>query len=185
MAAPGAGARAPGPSQAREPASRRKWVPPLPLQRPLPPPPPPQSQARPPRTCAKRHQRVPGRGTDPGGGTGTRLPPPSVAGGRRGGTGRGRKGQGERRVKGRPGARRGRPGRSGHAGAAAATTGMRPGRGARPLAPHPQTAHAPACSRLPAPPLPSASPSPFVAGSYRSQNVSSAAWQSPCTPSTP
>lgn len=55
------GARAPGPSQAWEPASRRKWVPPLPLQRPLPPPPPPQSQARPPRTCAKRHRRVPER----------------------------------------------------------------------------------------------------------------------------
>ena len=93
MAAPGAGARAPGRSQAREPASRRKWVPPLPLQRPLPPPPPPpQSQARPPRTCAKRHRRVPGRGTDPGGGTGTRLPPPSVAGGRRGGQGGGKEG---------------------------------------------------------------------------------------------
>lgn len=86
------------------PGSRRaggSGCPPLPLQRPLPPPPPPQSQARPPRTCAKRHRRVPGRGTDPGGGTGTRLPPPSVAGGRGGGQG------GEGRGKGRGGSRAG------------------------------------------------------------------------------
>lgn len=83
------------------------------------------------------------------------------------GTGRGRKGQGERRVKGRPGARRGRPGRSGHAGAAAATARMRPGRVACPRVPRPQTAHAPARTRLPAPPPPpplSASPTPLLPG---------------------
>lgn len=154
MAVPGAGARAPGPSQAREPASRRNWVPPLPLQRPLPPPPPPQSQARPPRTCAKRHRRVPGRGTDPGGGTGTWLHPPSVAGGRGGVQG------GEGRGKGRGGSRAGPgPGEEGP-GARATRAPPLPSPGcaqagvAGPLDPRPQTVHAPALTRLPAPPIP-------------------------------
>lgn len=99
------GARAPGPSQAWEPASRRKWVPPLPLQRPLPPPPPPQSQARPPRTCAKRHRRVPERRDRSWRRDGNPAAPALRRRGAGRGTGRGRKGQGERRVKGRPGAR--------------------------------------------------------------------------------
>ena len=129
------GARAPGPSQAWEPASRRKWVPPLPLQRPLPPPPPPQSQARPPRTCAKRHRRVPERRDRSWRRDGNPAAPALRRRGAGRGTGRGRKGQGERRVKGRPGARRARPQRSGHAGAAAATAEMRPGRSTRPPAP--------------------------------------------------
>lgn len=93
-------------SQAREPASKRKWVPPLPFQRLLPQPPPPQSQARPPRTCAKRHRRVRGRGTNPGGGTGTQMPRPPLTGGGEGDR------AGEGRDKGRGGSRAG-PGRRG------------------------------------------------------------------------
>ena len=103
-------------------------MPPLPIQGllpPLPPPPSPQSQARPPRTCAKGHRRVRGRRD------GNTAAPPSVAGGRRGGQGGGRKGLGERRVKGLP-----RPARKaqplGHPGTAAATAGMRPGQAPSP-----------------------------------------------------
>ena len=94
-------------SQAREPASRRKWVPPLRFQRLLPPPPPSQSQARPPRTCAKRHRRVPGRGTNPGGGTGTQMPRPPLPGGGEGDR------AGEGRDKGRGGSRAGPAGEEG------------------------------------------------------------------------
>lgn len=108
-----------------------------------------------------------------GGGTGTRLPRPPLPGGGEGDRAGGRKGQGERRVKGRPGARRGRPGRSGHAGAAAATAGMRPGRGRQPASPSPPRQPTPApvpgslLHRLP--PLP---PAPLLPGVNRSPNVS-------------
>lgn len=146
VAALGAGARTPGRSQAREPASRMKWVPPLPLQRllpPPPPPPPPQSQARPPRTCAKRHRRVRGRGTDPRGGTGTRLPRPPLRWGVPRRQGGGRKGQGERRVRGRP-----QPVRKAQAlrppGHRRCHRRDAPRPAASPGAPHPQTAHSPA-----------------------------------------
>lgn len=160
VAVPGAGARAPGRSQAREPASRRKWVPPSP-----PPAPPPAAASSPVTGASSAHvcetsPAGPGERDRPRRRDGITAAPALRRRGAGRGTGRGRKGQGERRVKGRPGARRGRPGRSGHAGAAAATARMRPGRGASPLAPHPQTAHAPAHTRLPAPPPRNTHPPP-------------------------
>lgn len=101
------------------------------------------------------------------------CPRPPSPGGGEGDRAGGRKGQGERRVKGRPGARRGRPGRSGHAGAAAATAGMRPGRGRQPASPsparQPTPAPAPGSVLHRPPPLP---PAPLLPGVNRSPNVS-------------
>lgn len=91
---PGAGAREPGPSQAREPASRRKWVPPSP-----PPAPPPAAASSPVTGASSAHvcetsPAGPGERDRPKRRDGNPAAPALCRRGAGRGTGRGRKGQG-------------------------------------------------------------------------------------------
>lgn len=148
---PGAGARAPGQSHAREPASRRKWVPPLPSSAPS------RRRLLPShrRVLRARVRNVTGgsrregqnraagrehgctRPPSPGGGEGDRAGKEGV---------RGEAGQGQARGPARKARALGPRGRY----RCHRQDAPRPG---RPLAsPSPRTAHAPARTRLPAPP---------------------------------
>lgn len=186
---PGAGARAPGQSHAREPASRRKWVPPLPSSAPS------RRRLLPShrRVLRARVRNVTGgsrregqnraagrehgctRPPSPGGGEGDRAGKEGV---------RGEAGQGQARGPARKARALGPRGRY----RCHRQDAPRPG---RPLAspsppdsprpsPHPTASSTTYPTRPPA-----TAPSPFVAASYRSQNVTSAAQHNICAPSTP
>lgn len=126
------------------------------------------------QTRAAGRERGCTRPPSPGGGEGDRAGKEGV---------RGEAGQGQARGPARKARALGPRGRRRH--------GQDAPRPERPLAsPSPQdtprpSLHPPASSTAPPSIFPSVVPSPFVARSYRSQNVTSAARQNHCAPSTP